>query len=75
MSEYNKLEEKKIKKTWDSVLTKIQNKLEKDKIQHNNVKKNIFDISSFFFWNKKFLKLEANIKLFYYYLVYIYLFC
>ena len=49
MSEYNKLEEKKIKKTWDSVLTKIQNKLEKDKIQHNNVKKNIFDISSFFF--------------------------
>ena len=52
MSEYNKLEEKKIKKTWDSILTKIQNKMENEKIQQNNVKKNIFDISSFFFEKK-----------------------
>ena len=48
MSEYNKKEEKKIKKTWNTILTKVQNKLDKDKNQHESRKRFFFDFSAFF---------------------------
>ena len=48
MSEYNKKEEIKIKKTWNTILTKVQNKLDEDKNQHESRKRFFFDFSAFF---------------------------